>query len=78
MNMKKNIIRGVLTAVLFASFTVGLLTVLTPVTSAAQDSCEAECNRDYRRCVPFCSKNPCFVSCETVLEICLSNCGSES
>ena len=76
--MKKNIVRGVLTAVLFVSFTVGLLTVLAPVTSAAHDSCEAQCNRDYRRRVPICAKNPCFVSCETVLQICLSNCGSES
>jgi hypothetical protein len=76
--MKKISVRGILTAVLLVSLAAGLLAVFTPVTSAAHDSCEAQCNRDYRRCVPICSKNPCFVSCETVLQICLSNCGSES
>jgi hypothetical protein len=53
------------------------MVALSPVTSAAPpQSCEQQCYQDYNRCVPFCSKNPCFVSCETVLEICLSNCGS--
>jgi hypothetical protein len=76
--MTKNAVRGLLTAVLFALLAVGLMTVLAPVISAAGDSCERQCYRDYRQCVPFCSKHPCFVSCETVLEICLSNCGSTS
>jgi hypothetical protein len=76
--MKKRVVRGVVAAVLFVSFVVALMTVLTPETAAGGGHCEQACYRDYQQCVPFCSKNPCFVSCETVLEICLSNCGSES
>ena len=71
--MKKNVVRGVLAAVLGVVFAGGLVAFVTP---AAASNCEAQCYADYQRCVPFCSKNPCFVSCETVLEICLSNCGS--
>jgi len=74
--MNKNIARGVLAVVLFVVFAVGLLAVVTPAIAAP--SCEQQCLQDYHRCVPFCSKNPCFVACETVLEICLSNCGSTS
>jgi len=76
--MKKNVARGVLAAVLFVSFAVALMTALTPVTSAVAGGCEHQCYQEYVQCVPFCSKNPCFASCETVLEICLSNCESES
>jgi hypothetical protein len=71
--MKKNVARGVLAVGLGVAFAAGLVAFVTP---AVASSCETQCYRDYRRCVPFCSKNPCFVSCETVLEICLSNCGS--
>lgn len=74
--MRRNVVRSVLAIVLFALLAVGLTIALTPVTSAAVDKCEQRCYRDYRRCVPICSRNPCFVACETVLEICLSNCGS--
>jgi hypothetical protein len=73
--MNKNVARGVVTVVLCVAFAVGLLAVVTPTLAA---SCEQQCMRDYRRCVPICSKNPCLVSCEFVLEICLSNCGVES
>ncbi len=76
--MKWNVVRGILAAVLFVLVGVGLMTALTPETAAAPNSCEQQCYVEYRQCVPICSKNPCFVSCETVLEICLSNCGSES
>jgi hypothetical protein len=71
--MKKNIARGVLAVVLGIAFTVGLVAVATPVVAS---SCETQCYQDYQQCVPYCSKHPCFASCETVLEICLSNCGS--
>jgi hypothetical protein len=71
--MKKNVARGVLAVVLGAVFAVGLVAVTTPVVAS---SCETQCYQDYQRCVPYCSKHPCFASCETVLEICLSNCGS--
>ena len=74
--MKKGLVRGLLTTALTVSFAVGLFAALTP--ALASHSCEHQCYQDYRRCVPFCAKNPCFVSCETVLEICLSNCGLES
>ena len=73
--MNKNVARLVLAVVLCVAFGLGMLAVVTPTMAA---SCEQQCLRDYRKCVPFCSKNPCFVSCETVLEICLSNCGLES
>jgi hypothetical protein len=73
--MKKNVARGVLAVVLVVAFAVGLLAVVTPAVAA---SCEAQCQRDYHRCVPICSKNPCLVSCEFVLQICLSNCGEPS
>lgn len=75
--MRKRIVRRVLIAVLFVAFVAGSMIELTPVTSAAGPSCEDQCYRDYEVCVPYCSKHPCFVSCETVLGICLSNCGSE-
>ena len=70
--MKNNVARGVLAAVVVTVFAVGSLAFFTP---AVASSCEAQCRRDYARCVPFCSKNPCFVACEDVLAICLSNCG---
>jgi len=73
--MNRSVARGALAVMLFVAFAVGLLAVVTPAVAA---SCEQQCLRDYRRCVPFCSKNPCFVACETVLEICLSNCGATS
>ncbi|MGH9869075.1 MAG: hypothetical protein ACREAA_13035 [Candidatus Polarisedimenticolia bacterium] len=77
--MRKRVIRGVVATALFVSFVVALTTVLTPETAAGGgQSCEQACYRDYQQCVPFCSKNPCLVSCETVLEICLSGCGSGS
>lgn len=71
--MKKNVARGMLAAVVAAVFGVGLFAVATP---AVADTCEAQCYQDYQQCVPYCSKHPCLVSCETVLEFCLSNCGS--
>ena len=71
--MKRTVVRGILAVVPIAVFAVGLLAVVTP---AVARSCESQCQHDYRKCVPFCAKNPCFVACETVLEICLSNCGA--
>lgn len=73
--MKKQVARGMLATVIAGVFGMGLVAVVTPAL-AASPSCEVRCYQDYHRCVPFCSKNPCFVACETVLEMCLSNCGS--
>jgi hypothetical protein len=60
---------------------LGLGLVFTALHSngaAAESRCEIECRRQYAQCLIICSKNPCLVSCETVLQICLNNCGSES
>ena len=73
--MQHRIVRGVVVAALSVACVVGFWAASTPVVAGG---CEQRCQRDYQRCVPFCSKNPCFVSCETVLAICLSNCGSQS
>lgn len=52
-------------------------TALQASEGAAATRCEIECYRDYEQCLVICSKNPCLVSCETVLQLCLNNCGSE-
>lgn len=58
---------------------MGLVTAaLAAKSGAAVTRCEYDCRVQYDRCQIECSKNPCFVSCETVLNICLNNCGSES
>ena len=76
--MTNIIVPGVLAAALSVALAFAV-TATSPETPAAQpDRCEQQCYRDYHQCVPFCSKNPCLVSCETVLEICLSNCRSEN
>lgn len=78
--MRKTIVRGVVTAVVSVSLAVGLMIALEPDTSRAGkgNRCEQQCYQEYEQCVVFCSKNPCFADCETVLDICLSNCGSQS
>lgn len=43
-----------------------------PVEQAS--TCEDKCREEYEECLIFCSRNPCFVACETVLDICLENC----
>jgi hypothetical protein len=73
--MKKQIARFVLAVVLFG--VVGAAASVTIATAQGRN-CEARCQADYRQCVPFCSRNPCFVACETLLEICLSNCAATS
>lgn len=40
--------------------------------------CEAQCLVEFRWCQRICSENPCFVACETVLEICRTACGTAS
>lgn len=44
---------------------------------SATTQCEIDCRRQYEQCKVICSKNPCLVSCEFNLNICLNNCGSE-
>jgi hypothetical protein len=42
----------------------------------ADPSCEQQCQMNYVQCQQICSKNPCFVSCDTNLQNCLANCPS--
>jgi hypothetical protein len=46
--------------------------------NAATTTCEEKCRAEYEQCQVICSKNPCLVSCDFGLRICLNNCGSES
>lgn len=57
---------------------LGAAAMMQAGNSNADPSCEQQCQVDYGQCKVFCSKNPCFVACETTYEICLDNCGSES
>ena len=57
---------------------LGMTAMMQAGNSNAAPTCEKQCQIDYERCQVFCSKNPCFVACETTYEICLDNCGSES
>lgn len=45
---------------------------------SATTQCEIDCQTQYKQCQVECSKNPCFVPCETLLRLCLNNCGSAS
>jgi hypothetical protein len=61
--------------------TLGMALAFTALASrsgSAATQCEVDCRTQYDQCVVTCSKNPCFVSCEYLLRVCLSNCGSES
>jgi hypothetical protein len=51
---------------------------LTSGRSAADPSCEVQCQQQYQQCQQICSKNPCFVSCDTPLQSCLSACDTSS
>lgn len=58
-------------------FAMGLsFMALHPYRAAAAPTCEQQCQMDYQQCQQICSQNPCFVSCDTTLQACLSNCGS--
>ena len=57
------------------TFAMGLsLVALTADRGMAEPSCEKQCQMNYVQCQQVCSKNPCFVSCDTTLQSCLSNC----
>jgi hypothetical protein len=45
---------------------------------SAATQCEIDCRTQYDQCQVECSKNPCFVSCDYLLRLCLNNCGSAS
>jgi hypothetical protein len=42
--------------------------------SAADPPCRVQCQQNYDQCQAICSQNPCFVSCDTTLQSCLSSC----
>lgn len=53
-------------------------TALATRSGSAITQCEADCRTQFDQCQVICSKNPCFVSCQYLYNICLNNCGSES
>ncbi len=62
---------------------MSMLLLLVSVTSFASpppftpsNSCEAQCLVDFRSCDRICSENPCLVSCEFLLDLCLSACNA--
>lgn len=57
---------------------LGVTAMMQAGNSNAAPSCEKQCQIEYEQCKVFCSKNPCFVACETTYEICLNDCGSDS
>jgi len=52
-------------------------TALQASNGDAATACEQNCRAEYQQCQVICSKNPCLVSCDYGLRICLDNCGSE-
>ena len=42
--------------------------------STAAPTCQEQCQINYQHCQEVCSENPCFVSCDTTLQSCLSSC----
>jgi len=57
---------------------MGLAFTALQASNGAAATCEENCRAEYEQCQVICSKNPCLVSCDFGLRICLSNCGSES
>ena len=51
--------------------------MMQPSPGAADLTCEARCREEYEACEIFCSKNPCLISCDYGLRVCLDRCGSE-
>jgi len=59
------------------AFAMGLsLMALTASRGTADPSCQQQCQMNYTQCQQVCSKNPCFVSCDTNLQNCLAACPS--
>jgi len=57
------------------AFAMGLsLMALNAESGKADPSCQQQCQMSYVQCQQICSKNPCFVSCDTNLQNCLANC----
>ena len=59
------------------AFAMGLsLMALTASRGTADPTCQQQCQMNYAQCQQTCSKNLCFVSCDTILQNCLANCPS--
>lgn len=57
------------------AFAMGLsLMALHAGRGVAASACEKQCNDNYDHCQQVCSENPCFISCDTQLQACLSSC----
>ena len=78
--MNRNWRRGLVSLGLLVVVAVAVLSLVTgpELTAQAAPPCEVQCKKDYRQCVRICGQPDvnCFVACETVLDICLANCGA--
>jgi len=46
--------------------------------SAADPTCEQQCQINNKDCQKICSENPCLISCDQQLQYCLDGCQSQS
>jgi len=57
------------------AFAMGLsLMALTAGRSAAEPTCQEQCQINYGQCQQVCSENPCLISCDSQLQYCLASC----
>jgi hypothetical protein len=57
------------------AFAMGLsLMALNAGRVAAEPTCQEQCQINYEQCQQVCSDNPCFISCDSQLQYCLSSC----
>jgi hypothetical protein len=75
MNGIKNGIQRNRTKLLGLAMGLSLLALHTGRATAAS-ACQAQCQANYDQCQMVCSQNPCFVSCDTELQACLSGCSN--
>ena len=64
--------------VMMLAAAMGLSFLAFQSNGAVAVTCQEQCRIDDVQCHRICDKNPCFVSCEYLLQRCLDNCGSES
>lgn len=64
--------------VMLLATAMGLSFLAFQSNNAVAVTCEEQCKIDDIACHEICDYNPCFVACETLLDRCLKNCGSES
>jgi hypothetical protein len=78
--MIKKVLSATFALSLLAAVGLGALVLATDLSSPTQAAppCEVQCKKEFRECQRFCGRPDihCFVACETVLDICLANCGA--